>query len=161
MTDVLDLIDDTLTDWHTSRDAMHWTANPPEPVDTSGWTEASERFTANVRAAATSLRDMQALCVGDRIDYTWLTDDEREALHAWVLAHGIKLHQVPLDGMIELDDSIPVPEWRVEVYALHNGRPYLANRVADEAEVVRRVVRRVSRGPLPWPTFTAAPEPQS
>jgi hypothetical protein len=28
MTDIIDRIDDVLTDWHGSADAMHWTADP-------------------------------------------------------------------------------------------------------------------------------------
>lgn len=36
MTDIIDRIDDVLTDWHGSADSMHWTADPDAPTATGG-----------------------------------------------------------------------------------------------------------------------------
>lgn len=36
MTDILEEIDDVLTDWYGSADSMHWSPEP-EKVDASGW----------------------------------------------------------------------------------------------------------------------------
>lgn len=116
----------------------------------NGWPAHIEEFVARIRR----LTDLPAMpVIGDRVPYHWLYKDECEALHAWVDAHGITHTRVPVDALIELDEA--TGEWRIEVHALRDGRPYVEGE-GDDAEVVRHVLRRVSRGPLPWPTFTAA-----
>lgn len=136
----VDAID--LTD--VSHTATRWAAG------TNGWSTRTEEFVAQIRR----LTDLPAMpVIGDRVPYEWLYADEREALHAWVDAHGITHTRVPIDALVELDEA--TGEWRIEVHALRNGRPYVEGE-GDDAVAVRRVVRRVSRGPLPWPTFTAA-----
>lgn len=121
-------------------------------VVTNDWAAVhTEEFVAQVRRLVGQGRTTLP-AIGDRVPYAWLYADERDTLHAWVDSHGITHTRVPVDALIELDET--TGEWRIEVHALRNGRPYVEGE-GDGAEVVRHVLRRMSRGPLPWPTFTA------
>lgn len=79
-----------------------------------------------------------------RVQYFDLTEEERDAVHEWLLLHEVNPHHVPVDGLIELDEA--TGEWRIEQYDKVDGR-----RVKLEGgQAVRIVVRRRWKADLPW-----------
>ncbi len=129
----LDLIDGALGDY-LSVDAMRWT--PDE----------SERAESNPEPHGRSFRDAFG-SPGERIPYQFLSDDEREALHAWVELHGVDHTTVPIEGPISFDAS--TSEWLIEVFKQRDGNSYLD----EDGQVAREVLRRPHRADLPWPVF--------
>lgn len=80
-----------------------------------------------------------------RVPYLRLTEAECEQVHDWLRLHQVDHRRVPLDALFDLDTV--TREWRITVFKLRNGRPYLAS----EDEVATATVRRAERAPLPWP----------
>jgi len=79
-----------------------------------------------------------------RPEFKDLTDDEREAVMAWVRGHGLEPADVPENG-ISFDNG----GYTIEVYERNaNGLKY----VDQLGGVVRRLERRPAEPRLPWPT---------
>jgi catechol 2,3-dioxygenase-like lactoylglutathione lyase family enzyme len=75
-----------------------------------------------------------------------LTADQREILAAWVRDHDCEPGDVPVNGGI-LGYDAATGEWRIRLYRRRDGRLHMA----ADGEPEQRVVRRVSKAPLPWP----------
>lgn len=84
------------------------------------------------------------------VEYLNLTTIAREAVHAWVRAHGINPADVPLDG-IRFDTE--TDEYVITVANRDAGG---SKYVGDDGELSTREERRPAEPLLPWPTKEGA-----
>lgn len=80
-----------------------------------------------------------------RVDYEDLTDEEREAIHAWCRTHNVDPKETPINPVIEHDAT--TDEWRIEQFARSNGSIRID---PTRDRVVTKFLRRVRKAELIW-----------